>query len=538
MSSSQNSNTTPLEPISDNEAKFYYYGLHSKPVLVARTGTDTWMPPTGPEAYHKPKQLRSVGNHILQDIWEDIIAPQIHDILDAKGVMWTSTDVARIGFTGKSIAPVYIWIGVKPSTLSRLDGLNVALECKQVLVANSIHDVEVEIRESVVTRYIGPKLHKPVPPSDPTAQLLEPLTSTLGLSICEASSNYAEGTGGFFVTDCADKSILYLVTARHVVFPDMTENEIYEYKSTYQRRINVALLGDHGFNNYIQKIQQAITDQKMIIQFQETRISNAKQGGDGLGYQVGQALRELEVSKRDLQEAKNTLDAFSILENAVVKNWSGITNRILGYVQFAPPIQLKAGLKEYTQDYALIRIDRSKIDHTNCTGNAIDLGTQIPPHEFRKLMIPNIQNSHHFQYPPGRLLPVRGIIPDSEMRSPTIMDENGEMCLVVMKRGHATGLTVGHSNSIKSYVRNYFHNSPTNTSMEWAIYTPKKGAFSAEGDSGSGIVDCLGRLGGLLTGGGGYSENSDITYATPISFILDSLKTYGYHVTTEATLTV
>ncbi|RPA94254.1 hypothetical protein L873DRAFT_1939557 [Choiromyces venosus 120613-1] len=61
--------------------------------------------------------------------------------------------------------------------------------------------------------------------------------------------------------------------------------------------------------------------------------------------------------------------------------------------------------------------------------------------------------------------------------------------------------------------------------------------FAAKGDSGSAIVDCLGRLGGLITAGGGLTDPSDITYATPISFIIGSLKANGYKVTTEATLT-
>ncbi len=107
-----------------------------------------------------------------------------------------------------------------------------------------------------------------------------------------------------------------------------------------------------------------------------------------------------------------------------------------------------------------------------------------------------------------------------------------------MKRGNTTGLTVGRANDILSYVRNYYDNGDTQTSKEWAIfsYDNKSGPFSDKGDSGSGIVDCFGRLGGLLTGGDGVTESSDVTYATPISFILDSLKANGYKVTVEATL--
>ena len=55
---------------------------------------------------------------------------------------WASMDLVRIG--------VIVWIGVKPDTLFGKDGLAAAKECKKLLVANNIYDVEVEIRGSVV----------------------------------------------------------------------------------------------------------------------------------------------------------------------------------------------------------------------------------------------------------------------------------------------------------------------------------------------------------------------------------------------------
>ena len=40
-------------------------------------------------------------------------------------------------------------------------------------MAREILDVEVEIRESLVTRHVGPKLRKPVRSFDPPVELLE-----------------------------------------------------------------------------------------------------------------------------------------------------------------------------------------------------------------------------------------------------------------------------------------------------------------------------------------------------------------------------
>ncbi|RPA93384.1 hypothetical protein L873DRAFT_1815937 [Choiromyces venosus 120613-1] len=515
MASPKSTTTSLPHPISDVEAKHYYYGLYSKPVLIARTGNDTWERPTGPEAYFQPKELRTVGNHPLKAVWEDNLAFRIHDILECKGVEWTSTDVARIGFVGEPVTPVLIWIGVKPNTLSRED---------------------VEIRESVVTRYISTKLRKPVRSTDPTAELLEPLTSTLGPFICNASTPWAEDTGGFYVTD--DKSNLYLVTARHVVFkPDQDNNDTYERKNSSQPRVNVALFGTAAFNSYVEQIKCTLEDQEVIIEFQERRAKEAREGDNGMDGYV--AVREHSDAKRLIKEAKDAIVAFEKLYDDVVKDWSKIENRVLGFVIFSPPIEISDGPNKYTQDYALVKVDSSKIDAASFTANAIDLGTQIALEEFTRLMYPHHTNSHTFKYPTDRLFKVKGMVPDKEMRHPTIMDENDEPCLLVMKRGNTTGLTLGRANDILSFVRNYFDNGETKTSKEWAIYPydNKSGPFSAKGDSGSGIVDCLGRLGGLLTGGNGRTDSSDITYATPISFIIDSLKDNGYKVTTEATLT-
>ncbi|KAH9915507.1 uncharacterized protein B0H18DRAFT_1041564 [Fomitopsis serialis] len=85
--------------ISDEEAKLYYPGLPSRPILVARTGS-TWEAPTGPEAYPRLKELRVVGNHEINEVWEDDLALKVHAILREEKMDWSSTDVLRIAGGG------------------------------------------------------------------------------------------------------------------------------------------------------------------------------------------------------------------------------------------------------------------------------------------------------------------------------------------------------------------------------------------------------------------------------------------------------
>jgi len=52
------------------------------------------------------------------------------------------------------------------------------------------------------------------------------------------------------------------------------------------------------------------------------------------------------------------------------------------------------------------------------------------------------------------------------------------------------------------------------------------GAFSAKGDSGSVVVDGVGRAVGILTSGGGSADSIDLTYITPIAFVMEIIHRY------------
>jgi len=534
ISRPQVSSHTLPSPLSQMETTYYYAGLPSAPVLVARTSTISWNAPTGPEAYRRIKELCAVGNHVLVDVWEDNLALKIHAVLEEMRVMWTSTDVVRIGYTEEAYAPVILWIGVIPESLSGNDGLIVASKCKKVLEDHSVVDVHVEIRESTVTRGAGPGLLMPTFSSNPTVDIREPLTTMLGLPISTRSTPHAEGTGGFFISDGGNTKKLFLVTARHVVLePDGSKNELFVHKNMSQRRHDVTLFGDAGFTKYLESIQVEIGGQGITAQHQEGRL-RAINGRDG------------PAVDRERKEAQNTLDKAMEAKKElwdfygdVSTGWATQESRTIGHVIIAPPINVGVGSDCYTEDWAVIEIDASKVDANNFNGNAIDLGTRIGPDELTRMMHPDIRNPSSFKYPHDRLLRLKGTIPVQEIRKPSSRDQDGDPCLMVLKRGNATGLTIGRANNIFSYVRNYYDDGNAETSKEWAIlpFDSNSGAFSARGDSGSVIVDGLGRIGGLLTGGAGSTPSSDVTYATPIQFLLKCIKGNGLEPNVNPVLT-
>ena len=100
---------------------------------------------------------------------------------------------------------------------------------------------------------------------------------------------------------------------------------------------------------------------------------------------------------------------------------------------------------------------------------------------------------------------------------------DGEECLLVVKSGNSTDVTIGRTTGIMTFVREYFEGGTHETSMELAIYPygNKAGAFSAPGDSGSIIANGEGHIIGLLTGGAKLMDSTDVTYAIPLFWLFN-----------------
>ncbi|KAF8606534.1 hypothetical protein BDV93DRAFT_520820 [Ceratobasidium sp. AG-I] len=519
-SSSMGSASSPPAPLSE-EALFYYYGLPSSPQLVGRSGTTPWEAPSGFEAYHRPKVLGTVGRHAIKDIWEDRLSPELIKHLDLTKVDWTSIDVVRIGYVEDSCPPVVVWIGVRPGSLSMVAGTQVAQDCHYILKMFGIDDVDVEIRESLVAPLSGPKLLPPAYSLNPTADARNPFTTALGIPISAKGTSWVEGTGGLFIAEGGTSERLFLVTARHVVFePNGKNNDVFEYESPSTPRHDVVLLGNFAFEKVLDSIEDEIKKSVFMISHQQDRIDYVKgMAGSSAGMERGDAWRELERAK-----AKEV--ALKSFFNEVSTHWTGADNRVLGHVIYSPPIVFGFGEEKYTQDFAIIDTELSKIDTAKFKGNMIDLGTKIGSGEFTQKMRANLRDRQAFRYPGDRLLRLKGFITDEEMRSPLTLDENGDPCLIVLKHGHGTGLTVGRANDVRSVVRNYHQEDATSFSLEWAIVSldKKSRPFADIGDSGAVVADGRGRIGGIITGGAGSTDSKDITYASSINSVMEGIK--------------
>ncbi|TFY52100.1 hypothetical protein EVJ58_g10202 [Rhodofomes roseus] len=503
------------------EAANYYYGFPSKPRLVARSSCDVWMRPTGPEAYLVPKGLMPLGSHSLATAWEDIVSPALSRCLDEKGVNFLTMTPARINIVDQPSHPVVVLVGVEPGSLTHELGIEAAVACHSVLIANSILDVHVEIRESKPS--LAAALYRPAVTSNPAARLIEPFATSLGLPISFVKTTHYEGTAGFFFTDSAKSGKLFMLTARHVLFhPDETPNTMYVFKDgTGAPQRKVILLGKAAFDARVEDIDVAIRAKKVILAQLAKRAADAAALED-----EAEARDETEAVQAEMEKAEKAIAAFEKLRTEILRDWQDEGKRVIGHVVLSPPFTLNFGTDGYTEDWAVVEIHGTMISRLNFIGNAIDLGS-VDVDVLTSWMYPDSANPHSFDYPGNRLLRFSGTLSDEEMRRPPLhtKDQDKDAVIMVLKNGNTSGLTVGCLNNVRSVVRHYFKDQPGVASKEVAVLprTSKSGAFSAPGDSGSAVVDGKGRVCGILTGGDGATDVSDVTFVTSINFLLKRL---------------
>ncbi|KAG8728636.1 hypothetical protein FRC11_010554 [Ceratobasidium sp. 423] len=516
--------TSSSHSVSKAEATFYYAGISpTPPKLVYRTGSVArpFVMPKDPEAYRQLKEARGVYGHKLNLVW-GTAGPKVCDLLDAQQLAWTTVDCVRFltlpadEDEGKpTVGPVVIWIGVRPGSLESEDAFNAANGILRILKEFNIDDVEVEFRESLYHRSAGPALLKSVSNLHNTVDVRGPLTTALGLSISTAARPNAQGTMTVFFAEGGDSTKTLGLTCRHVVLEvDAMHNDDYTFAGAGAPHRNVLLLGKHAFDALLASIRLRIGRHGIMLRILEgdvERLESRVEGDDE--DDVAEAKKELKKVRAQLEEANKAIVDLEEFYATVKSDWGSPKQRVIGHIRRSPPILFGVQPGGFTQDWAAIELDGPKFREFK--GNFIDLGTSLDRDLFTLKMYPRDDGLPSFKYPDGRLLPLRGMISEQLMRAPDMLDSANEACLLVIKSGNATGVTIGRATGMESFVRD---EETGQRSTEWAVYNydSKSGVFSDKGDSGSMVADGLGRMGGMLNGGAGKAESSDITYFTPM----------------------
>jgi len=126
-----------------------------------------------------------------------------------------------------------------------------------------------------------------------------------------------------------------------------------------------------AFEKSIEAIKSKIRGHQIIIERLEMRLSDAEEMEDKEDAEMEQvAVRPLieDVKKASSQQGPHQVQ--QKLQGA-----QAACPRRLGHVVLSPPIGLNVGDEGYTEDWAVIEVDPSKVNKENFRGNFIDLGT-------------------------------------------------------------------------------------------------------------------------------------------------------------------
>ncbi|KAK0477396.1 hypothetical protein IW261DRAFT_1566300 [Armillaria novae-zelandiae] len=305
----------------------------------------------------------------------------------------------------------------------------------------------------------------------------------------------SSGTRALHLCEGGQSDRVFLLTTCHVVFPPSAHrNKLYERKKSSQRRHKVLILGSEAYSDALKDMMVKIGREIIFVDHYKRELAA-----------LGEDAEARQEFQSKLTKAEKSITAVDKFHSDITKHWSTMNQRALGYLVHSPPIS---------------------IDWNSFKGNAVHLGNEISAAEFVLKMHSHPKGRSSFKYPIGGLLQVQGIPKEEEIRHPTLLDANSEECLIVIKNGKSIGVTIGRGTGIASFVREYLEDGIKSTSMAVAIhpYSHKDGAFSAPEDSGSVVVDGHGRIVGLLIGGSGTTNSTDVTYLTPYFWIEEQIK--------------
>ncbi|PIL29493.1 hypothetical protein GSI_08435 [Ganoderma sinense ZZ0214-1] len=570
---------SPLQPspLSRDEILCFFAYLPASPLLIARTGAP-WKPIPLTTQWYVPykRELRPVGEHPIAapGVWENHVGPALLAVLDQENVQWNTIDVHRIHyieFDHEAPFPVVVCIGVKFGLLTGQDGARVAERCQAVLDDFGLADVEVAIKASERFQLAAPAFEEPGewirPEKDPMAKSRMPFTFCVGFPLSNQARPGVQGSGGFFFTNGEDTSKVYLVTARHAVIETTTreKNTVYDHNSSARpRRQDVTLFNEQSILDHMQTIRAELGSQSIDAEVYQRQVEYM-QGKLNDKMQAGADRIPIALIRHQdtLERAQESMVALETFYADAAKLYLSDLGRLLGFVSYAPPIGFSVGEHKYTEDVAIIELDANKIDPSTFRPNVLDIGSERSLGDLTAMMGPRGSRGEDraspipfpFPFPLERLLELRGgIVPDAELRAPQQKDFNDDPCLMVLKRGAASGVTTGRLNNVPSYTRTYWADGTSDVSMEWPIfgYLHEKHkyarSFSERGDSGAVVVDGAGRIAGILTSAAGLNDPSvknrtsplddeaNVTYMMAADFIRDQMLTRGVDMNVNFTL--
>ncbi|KAF5532941.1 hypothetical protein FMEXI_12129 [Fusarium mexicanum] len=528
-------------PPSREESCSYYRGLPGTPRLVARSTTTPWEGPVS-DFDEYGRILDPVEKHAVVPLWNDSTGQLRCKILEAVAdIDWNAIDILRCSSTHFKdrdlVRPVILFVSVEHESTTWSNGRAVALKCRDILREHGINDVEVEIKESRITQCCSSDQDQTE--SEPSTAKLSPYIPTLreegyrresilvseflGTKIAPSRNPSREGTKGLYLRIRNTETVVAL-TCRHVVVGPEAEN-IDVCHDPHNSR-GIVQPGNKTYQDNTEFLRSQISSTQSAINFRgsSTPVSDKR-------------VKYLRGYKVELESSLKRLEPFESMES-----------RTIGHVLFSPKLGLSSSSPARFRDWALIELNQKKHQTpveklANKVPETLHALFADPEFMLWQYVIPG-RKRMHFALAGCNTFTQTGVMPEAEMRCPdfefkvtgkTAVDE--EFMRVGMY-GSASGVSHGVTNTAKSVVRRFLGGVPM-VSEEWcilgSIQHEKRKHFSKQGDSGASIMADDGRVVAILTcGGSGVSGCNrgihDVSYATPIEWLLEDIRGHGYDV--------
>ncbi|KAG9019212.1 hypothetical protein FRB90_005287 [Tulasnella sp. 427] len=460
------------------------------PVSPADT-SDTLVSPTAAAfPYHKleesPDQMIRLTDE-YEDAYSDFYGSRtpyhIAATLDSLNVALTSINPLAYANAGEAtpFCDFVVSVGVKPHCLVYDDAVVAGTAFHKIFVELGYPTIQVAFVESVVRRSgPGTKLPSFNPLLDDLPTLRMPFTPTLGLAIAPHKTPHYEGTGGIYICLSSETDDIALLTCAHVTRPPpafKNNTGITWKEGTGKPREEIIALGTGAHENAVDAIMGLIGKQMNNIQVWEDAIKALPAPVDGESPKI--------TKKRN--------------------EYSELITKAEATIGEANKIEVNVPPYNYTKDWGLVQLYREVIDWETFKGNKVWIGGNLTPTDWLNTMFPQPSDRKNYKYPPNGLLQARGVVPESELRNPTNLDVHNVRSLLCVKYGRTT--RVRHEDSIEIAVLGYDAQSL------------KYRKFSDAGDSGAIVLGRDGRIVGIITGGAGPADETDLTYITPYHWL-------------------
>ncbi|KAM5532548.1 hypothetical protein V8D89_013754 [Ganoderma adspersum] len=493
--------------LTDNYPNAYNDFHGSGTACVFKSGP-AWHVRTGPQAQGIVREPRPVHGHAIGATWLSI-GRRICDELDSMAVRWTCINPLAYANAGeaKPFCPLILSIGVTPGSLlyDVAVAAAAAAAVKKILAGDGFDTIEVAFVEWVVTRSVGPKL--------------------LSFNPLLDGYPYYEGTAALYFRLSKDDKRVAMLTCAHVARPPpaYAANTGMARKKPSQAREEFVALGHRGYDNAVNAMMGTIGDLAASIDHWNDVL---RRFGEPVEGEKSAVTKRREEHVRLVAKAMEEIEEVNALHDEVTKVRTTPDQRIIGFVLHSEPIEVSVGPHGYTKDWALIELYDDKIDWPSFKGNKVYVGGKLSVPDFRTMMFPHPTDRATYQYPQDGLLQAYGVVQEHEIRNPQHLDANGDKCLLVVKNGLTTGTTAGYVNGLESFVYRYPEYGINQTSIEIAVVACDRthGKFSDAGDSGSIVLARDGRIVGILTGGAGPTNETDVTYLTPYWWVEEQIK--------------